>query len=226
MRKKSTKKSFLEEQLESEAEQEVQTAGGETAGSEESCGAPAEGAGAFGEGVQATPPAGGEPEGLDAEALLAERDQLKDQLLRALAEFDNYRKRSAREYERIRKTAAEALVRDLLPVVDHLELALKHADEASRAVTDGVEMVARQLADVLGRHGVVPIPALGEVFDPNVHEAMMQRPDDTAAPNTVVEEFQRGYRMGDLVLRPSKVVVCAAPADEAVEGPDEVSEEE
>ena len=215
MRKKSHKKTFFEEQLEAEARQD------EAADSEEVTGedsdpneAPV---------VEDTEPdSSGEAESPEIQALTEERDQLRDQLLRARAEFDNFRKRSARETERIRKTAAEVLVRDLLPVMDHLELALKHADEASLAMAEGVQMVARQFAEVLGKHGVEPIPATGEIFDPNVHEAMMQRPDGEAEPNTVLEEFQRGYRMGDLVLRPAKVVVCSGPADNA----EVISEEE
>lgn len=220
MKKKSTKKTCSEEQLEAEAHTKADAAEPETAATAETPG-PAEDAGndagASGGGATAQLP--------DIDALLAERDQLKDQLLRARAEFDNFRKRNARDYERLRRTAAEALVRDLLPVMDHLELALKHADDASQAVVEGVQMVARQFADVLGRHGVEPIPALGEAFDPNVHEAMMQRPDDEAEPNTVLEEFQRGYRMGDLILRPSKVVVSSAPSAASAEMGDGGTEE-
>ena len=220
MKKKSTKKTCSEEPLEAEAHTKADAAEPETAATAETPG-PAEDAGndagASGGAATAQLP--------DIDALLAERDQLKDQLLRARAEFDNFRKRNARDYERLRKTAAEALVRDLLPVMDHLELALKHADDASQAVVEGVQMVARQFADVLGRHGVQPIPALGEAFDPNVHEAMMQRPDDEAEPNTVLEEFLRGYRMGDLILRPSKVVVSSAPSAASAEMGDGGTEE-
>ncbi len=223
MKKKNTKKSFLEEQLEAEAGQQAAANGpgdpaAETPGTEGHSEDLPEG-----EALATGGAAGAEP--VDVEALLAERDQLKDQLLRARAEFDNFRKRNARDYERLRKTAAEALVRDLLPVMDHLELALKHADGESNAVVEGIQMVARQFADVLGRHGVVPIPALGEAFDPNVHEAMMQRPDDDAEPNTVLEEFQRGYCMGELVLRPSKVVVSSAPSTASADTSDGGSEE-
>ncbi|HOF39161.1 MAG TPA: nucleotide exchange factor GrpE [Candidatus Hydrogenedentes bacterium] len=223
MKKKNTKKSFLEEQLEAEARKQ---AGASDPGdpAADTPGAEAHSEGLPGDGTRSTGGAAA-AEPVDVEALLEERDQLKDQLLRARAEFDNFRKRNARDYERLRKTAAEALVRDLLPVMDHLELALKHADDASNAVVEGVQMVARQFADVLGRHGVVPIPALGEAFDPNVHEAMMQRADDDAEPNTVLEEFQRGYCMGDLVLRPSKVVVSSAPSAASADSSDGGSEE-
>jgi molecular chaperone GrpE len=208
MRKKNIKKTFFEEQLEAEAKEEEAPEPQEPAGEQENSNSA--------EGASETDVDDAQKSDIaDIQALVEERDQLKDQLLRARAEFDNFRKRSARDNERIRKTAAEALVRDLLPVMDHLELALKHADRASLAMAEGVEMVTRQFAEVLSKHGVEPIPSVGEVFDPNVHEAMMQRPDEEAAPNTVVEEFQRGYRMGDLVLRPAKVVVCSGPADNA-----------
>ena len=155
------------------------------------------------------------PEEIDVAALMSERDELKDQVLRARAEFDNYRKRVARDAERVRKTAAEGLVRDLLPVVDHLELALAHADGGADALATGVRMVLDQFREALTRNGVEPIPAVGEVFDPNVHEAMDKRPSPEVPEDHVSEEFQKGYRLGGQVLRPSKVVVSAGmPVDE------------
>jgi len=224
MKKKSTKKTFLEEQLEAQTRQEGESGQAEAFQTQERT----QEAPRAAESASVEEPAGAEAASVETEALvtlIAERDQLKDQLLRARAEFENFRKRTTREIDRFRRTAEESLVRDLLPVIDHLELALKHADQASQAVVDGVQMVAQQFAEVLSSHGVEPIPALGEVFDPNVHEAIMQRADEAGVPNTVLEEFQRGYRMGDLILRPSKVVVCSAPAEPAAEPLDEVSEE-
>lgn len=155
----------------------------------------------------------------------AEVAALRDQLLRARAEFDNYRKRMAREAERTRKLAAEALVRDLLPVADHLELALQHADGGASSLAEGVHMVLRQMQDVMARHGVAAIPAEGERFDPTVHEAVMQQSSDTVAEGHVVTEFQRGYRLGDQIIRPAKVVVSTGPeaatepGDAAAESP-------
>ncbi len=167
---------------------------------------------------------------LDPQQVVAERAELKDQLLRARAEFDNYRKRMAREADRVRKTAAEGLVRDLLPVIDHLELAVQHGDDNSVGLAEGVEMVVKQFLDVLNRWGVEPIPAAGEPFDPNVHEAMLQRESEECPANVVLEEFQKGYRMGDLVLRPTKVVVSSgsapAPASEPAESETQQSSEE
>ena len=223
MKKKTTKKTFLEEQLEAASRQEGENP---QDGPSEEGGQSRDEADIEVASREGDEPAGVETAVADIEALTAERDQLKDQLLRARAEFDNYRKRTARDVERIRKTASESLGRDLLPVVDHLQLALDHADQASQAVAEGVRMVAQQFSEVLARHGVEPIPAIGEVFDPNVHEAVMQRPDDACAPNTVLEEFQRGYRMGDLILRPSKVVVCSGPGDAPAGAPEAGSEEE
>lgn len=153
---------------------------------------------------------------VDVQALIQERDALKDQLLRARAEFDNYRKRVAREAERTRQRAAESLVRDLLPVVDNLELALQHAD-AEHPLAEGVSMVARQFQEALRRAGVEPIPAVGEAFDPAVHEAVMHAPSAEVAENDVAHEFQRGYRMGDFVLRPAKVAVSKGAPETAPE---------
>ena len=148
-------------------------------------------------------------------ALILERDQLKDQLLRLRADFDNYRKRTARETERTRKMAAEDLIRDLLPVLDNLDRALAHASDPSEGLAQGVEMVFKQLSDVLAARGVEAIPAVGEPFDPNVHEALSQQPSPDLPAHTVMTEWQRGYRIGDNVLRPAKVVVSGGPAEEA-----------
>jgi len=141
-----------------------------------------------------------------------ERDELKDQLLRARAEFDNYRKRIARDDEARRKMAGKALVTDLLPVVDNLERALEHTNDTSEGLAEGVAMVFKQFCEVLGRHGLEAIPAVGEVFDPNVHEAIMSVDSAEAPEGHVVQELLKGYRMGDYVLRPSKVSVSSGPS--------------
>lgn len=163
-----------------------------------------------------------EPDPVAAElaALQDERDELKEQALRARAEFENYRKRMARESERIRKTAAEGLMRDLLPIVDNLERALSHVEDKSDGLAQGVEMIVKQFADVLSAKGLEVIPAKGEAFDPNIHEALTHQPSDEFPADTVMEEFQRGYRLGDYVLRPTQVVVSSGPA-ETPEGPSE-----
>ncbi len=158
-------------------------------------------------------------------ALREERDELKEQALRARAEFENYRKRMARESDRIRKTAAEGLMRDLLPIVDNLERALSHVEDKSDGLAQGVEMIVKQFADVLSAKGLEVIPAKGEPFDPNIHEALTHQPSDEFPADTVMEEFQRGYRLGDYVLRPTQVVVSSGPAEVAAADPEnEVTE--
>lgn len=144
-----------------------------------------------------------------------ERDALMDQLLRARAEFDNYRKRVARETEALRQRAAEALMHDLLTVIDNLDLALKYKDTDPTALAEGVEMVARQMHDILGRHGLTTIESVGKPFDPSVHEAVTQVPSNEVESDQVVQEFQRGYMLGGRVLRPSKVTVSSGPAESA-----------
>ena len=144
---------------------------------------------------------------IDVENIVRERAALADQLLRMRAEFDNYRKRMARDADRVRQQAAESLIRDLLPVVDHLELAMKHRDGGPDALAEGVGMVLRQFHDVLSRYGVEPIAAAGEAFNPEVHEAVTQCEHDEGPAHSVIEQYQKGYRLGQLVLRPAKVVV-------------------
>jgi molecular chaperone GrpE len=140
-------------------------------------------------------------------AIVRERDEYRDQVLRARAEFDNYRKRVLRDSDRNKQLAAETFVRGLLPVVDNLELAMQHADSASNALLKGVEMVYKQCQNVLHQFGVRSIEATGALFDPNVHEAVMHEESDDFPADTVANVFQRGYRMGDLVIRPARVAV-------------------
>ncbi len=147
----------------------------------------------------------------DLDTVIAERDELRSQQLRDRAEYENARKRMIRETDRIRRVAAESLVLDLLPVLDHLDLALQHVDNPGAPFVQGVDMVMKQFCEVLGRHGVEPIAAEDERFDPNVHEAVEHRPSDEVSADQVMEELQRGYKLGDVVLRPSKVVVSAGP---------------
>jgi molecular chaperone GrpE len=140
-------------------------------------------------------------------ALQEECESLRDQLLRSRAEIENYRKRTAREVERIRKTAAESLIHDLLAVMDNLELALRNAESESGPMIEGVRLVHKQFIDTLTRNGLEPIEALGKPFDPNFHEAVAQAPSNEVEPDHVIEEYQRGYRLGGQILRPSKVLV-------------------
>ena len=141
------------------------------------------------------------------------QERLKDtheRLLRVAAEFDNYKKRAAKEREDAQKFGIERLLKDFLPVADNLERALDHAEEHDlRQVIEGVKLVQKLFETTLAKHGVVGFSALGQPFDPNVHEALMQQESD-APPGTVVSEMSRGYRLNDRLVRPAAVVVARA----------------
>ena len=148
-------------------------------------------------------------EAVDVEALKAERNSLQDRLLRTAAEFDNYRKRIDRERRDQSESAAASLLAEVLPVVDNLERALgaPSAPEAA-GLRAGVELILRQLIDLLRKRGVTPIEALGTDFDPRVHQAVSQESSDTHRDGEVMEEMQRGYMLGDRLLRPAMVKVA------------------
>jgi molecular chaperone GrpE len=142
------------------------------------------------------------------EELTRQRDEYLDSLRRLKAEFDNFRKRTARDSAAQSARASEALVKELLPVLDDLERALVAAEEHEEAkLEDGVRLVHRALADVLVRAGLAEIETDGS-FDPHVHEALLAQPVEGAEPGSVVEVLQKGYRLGDRVLRPARVVVA------------------
>ena len=147
------------------------------------------------------------------EAAQAEAARLKDQLLRVAADFDNFKKRSRRELGDAAKHSKEEVLRDLLPVFDNLERATSHATSATdlKALTDGINMVMRQFLDTLGKLGVERVNALGQPFDPAVHEAVQHLETAEHPPGTVAMELQAGYRTPDRVLRPAMVVVAKAP---------------
>ncbi len=153
----------------------------------------------------------------ELEALVQERDTLKDQMLRLRAEFDNSRKRNLREMDRVRKTAAEGLIQNLLPVLDNLERALDHMDDTSGEMARGIELVLGQFRAVLAGAGLEAIPAEGAPFDPKVHEALSCVPSEEYPADIIMEECQRGYRIGDYVVRPAKVIVSKGPASEETE---------
>ena len=147
-----------------------------------------------------------------AEALREERNDLRDRLLRAAAEFDNYRKRTDRERRELSDAVAADLMRDLLPVVDDLERALAAAprDEAGSGLAAGVELIHRQLLEVMRRRGVEPIASIGRDFDPSWHEAIASEPADGHRDGEVMGELRRGYRIGSRLLRPAQVKVAKA----------------
>jgi len=141
----------------------------------------------------------------------AKAQQHLDDLKRLAADFDNYRKRVAREQEALSTRAAERLVKELLPIVDDLERALEvdpKAPSAEAKLEEGVRLVHRQLASVLEREGLAEIETNGK-FDPHVHEALLSQPSD-AEEGSVIEVMQKGYRLGDRVVRPARVIVAAA----------------
>jgi molecular chaperone GrpE len=137
-----------------------------------------------------------------------QRDDYLDQLRRLAAEFDNYKKRMAREHEELRERAAERLLRDLLPVFDDLGRALAAFETAeTEAIADGVALVHRALWTLLEREGVAELDPTGDMFDPHRHEALLSQPAD-APEGTVLEVIQKGFLLGDRVLRPARVVVA------------------
>lgn len=146
-----------------------------------------------------------------AEQLQAELDHVRDVYLRKLAEFDNFRKRVDREREDVRQAAQEDLIRELLPVIDNFERALQHADDDSGAFHQGVEMIAKQLRDTLERKGVTEIDPVGQIFDPEVHEAVQRVEGGDHPPGTIVFVMLKGYTLGDRLIRPAMVGVAVEP---------------
>jgi molecular chaperone GrpE len=144
-------------------------------------------------------------------------DEKQDRLLRTLAEMDNMRRRAQREKEDYTRYATEALLRDLVPVLDNLDRALAagRASADARGVVEGVELIQRELLRVLERHGVTRYSALGQPFDPNRHEATARVVSTTHEPGTVVSEVAPGYLLHGRVLRPAQVAVAAAPDEDA-----------
>jgi molecular chaperone GrpE len=145
--------------------------------------------------------------------LKRERDEYKDLVLRTRAEFANYQKRAKQQADADRLYAVGSLAKDLLDPLDNLGRAID-ALRASGAegITAGLDMVQKQLTDVLAKHGVEPIRALGQPFDPNLHDALIQQPTADQPEGTVVSELSKGYKIHDRVLRPTKVAVSSRAA--------------
>ena len=160
------------------------------------------------------------------------RDELiqsNDKILRLQADFENFRRRSAKEREELSQFGHENLVKDLLSTVDNLDRAIEHAQLSDggdlESLLQGVELLQRELHGILGTHDVSEVIAEGALFDPAVHEAMAQVQNDEVAPNTVIEVLQKGYQLRGRLLRPARVVVAKA-TDEAEESKDEDEETE
>lgn len=154
----------------------------------------------------------GEPPADPLAAAQAEAQRNKEAWLRTAADFDNFRKRTRKELEDARKSGREDLLRALLPVFDNLERALQSAQRSAdvKAVADGLTMVQRQFVDALGREGIQRIPAVGNPFDPSVHEAIQQVETSDHLPGTVLAEVQPGYTQGERLVRAAMVVVAKA----------------
>ncbi len=155
--------------------------------------------------------------------LQKEVDHLREMYLRKLAEFDNYRKRTERERAEREKVAGLEVVQDLIPVIDNFERALDQASASSReALEKGIEMIAKQLIDILYRRGLEVFDPTGEVFDPEAHEAVQRVEDSDLAPGTVAWVVGKGIRFGGRLLRPAMVGVVAGSSERA---PSPVAEE-
>jgi molecular chaperone GrpE len=159
-------------------------------------------------GGEAAPEAASPPADDDLAKVTAERDEYLDLLQRKQAELENFRKRALRDQERLVAHAHERLVKELLPILDDLERALEAAERHEEAaLVDGVKLVQKSLRKALEKEGLAEIETEGG-FDPHVHEALLTRPGDGAEPGSVLEVVQRGYRVGDRVVRPAKVIVA------------------
>jgi molecular chaperone GrpE len=163
---------------------------------------------------QAAQPSDTASRGKELESLRAELEQAKDRALRWQAELDNYRKRARRELEDERRYANMPLLRDLLPVLDNLHRAIASAEKTPDAagLLEGVKLVEKQIGSLLGKHQCNRIEALGQEFNPHLHEAITQQPSDEHPENTIVMETQTGYTLHDRVVRPSQVIVSKKPS--------------
>ena len=161
---------------------------------------------------KAVAPASESAVGEESRTLQAEVDRLREMYLRKLAEFDNFRKRTERERAEMKKTAAEGLVSELLPVLDNFQRAIVHADDGEpESFREGVEMIAKQFADLLARAGLEPIDPIGHQFNPELHEAVQRIEGSEYAPGTVVAVFTKGYIFGGRLIRPAMVTVAVEP---------------
>lgn len=148
------------------------------------------------------------------DSLAAERASLYDQLLRRQAEFENYRKRVERERSVLYQRGRDDVLLQFLPVVDNFERALESLESSegdAEALRHGVELIHKQFKDALSKFGLEPVESVGQTFDPHLHEAVTTEPSDKHKENTIIEEFQRGYRIGNKLLRPAKVKVASSP---------------
>lgn len=166
-----------------------------------------------------------EVEEVDVDALLAEKDEqiaaLKDKWLRAVADQDNYKKRVKRDMDDAKARTTQSLLNSFLPTVDNLERALEIAEPAAAAASDenaanveqvvkGLKMVRDEFLGALKKHNIEPVPSVGHPFDPAIHDALQQIDSPDHAPGAVIREFEKGFKLGDRLLRPARVIVAGA----------------
>jgi molecular chaperone GrpE len=155
------------------------------------------------------PAAGGADAPDPVDELRRERDALQDRLLRTAAEFDNFRKRSERERREHQEYVSSDVLREILPIIDNFERALLAPVEGDvDAFRKGIELIHKQMLDMLRKRGVTPIEALGTDFDPNLHQAVIQEISSAHREGEVMQELQRGYMLGERLLRPAMVKVA------------------
>ena len=164
--------------------------------------------------AQADAAAGAEaaPEQDPLEAAKAEQAKLKDQLLRTMADFDNFRKRTRRELSDAERRGRDDMLKEFLPVFDNLDRATAHAETATdvKALADGISLVIRQFVDTLAKVGIERVASVGQPFDPSVHEAVQQLETSDFEPGTIAAEVQAGYKNSEKLIRPALVVVAKA----------------
>ncbi len=168
--------------------------------------------------AEAAPAPGAAPAG----SAPSEVDALKDRLLRLQADFDNYRKRLARERAEEQQQAAERLILALLPALDHFELGLRNAQAhgGDATLVEGFRMIYQQLVETLKQAGLTPLAVEGLLFNPHEHEAVTSMPSEEHPTDTVMTEVRRGYRLGAKLLRPAQVIVAGGPQPAPAAGPD------
>ena len=151
-----------------------------------------------------------------AEELIRERDALADRLLRLQADFENFKRRTHRERAELARRAAEDLMTELLPILDHFELGFENAasHEANPAVVEGFRIVYEQMIAGLRKHGLEPVDAVGKFFDPHLHEAITHMPSGDHPADIVIQQTRCGYLLGERLLRAAQVVASSGPPDE------------
>lgn len=155
---------------------------------------------------------------MEAESARAEAESARNRMLRTVADYENYKKRLEKEKKEFMKYANERFIKDLLPSLDDLERAIISSNDSSdlESLREGVQIIYKQLNNILEKYDVTPIEAVGKKFNPNLHEAIMHMPSKNPK-NTIIEEYQKGYKLHDRVIRPSKVVISAGSSDEEEE---------